>query len=162
MLRYVILFVCVFAVLAQFKRGKPRRKSEKPKWNCTDIEDGLYIGDCLNFYRCQNETTRHLPCPGDLVVNEKQMWCDYKDLVAPPCGTAPNCTGIIDGNYPDYSRRCQYYYTCLHNDFYGFTKCAANLLYNPEKNNCDWAFLVKPPCGGAAEHVYPEKPDRVG
>ena len=49
-----------------------------------------------------------------------------KDLVKPPCGTAPNCTGIINGNYPDYGSRCQQYFTCQHEEFYGYTKCAAS------------------------------------
>nr|KAG5690942.1 hypothetical protein BaRGS_034328 [Batillaria attramentaria] len=135
------------------KNGRP----DNTYYDCTGLDDGLYIGDCTHFYRCDNETTRMLPCPGNLVVNEKQMWCDYKDLVKPPCGTAPNCTGIIDGKYPDYKSRCQQFYTCLHEDFYGYTKCAANLIFNPEKDNCDWPFLVKPPCGSGNERVWPSK-----
>lgn len=54
------------------KDGKP----DDTFYDCTGLDDGLYIGDCTHFYRCENETTRMLPCPGKLVVNEKQMWCD--------------------------------------------------------------------------------------
>ncbi|XP_025091511.1 uncharacterized protein LOC112562445 [Pomacea canaliculata] len=154
-----ILFVCIVNVVHRTEGVPKDGKPDDTFYDCTGLDDGLYIGDCTHFYRCENETTRMLPCPGKLVVNEKQMWCDYKSLVKPPCGTAPNCTGIIDGNYPDFSSRCQQFYTCLHEEFYGYTKCAASLIFNPEKNNCDWPFLVKPPCGTGSERVWPSKPD---
>ncbi|XP_046333103.2 uncharacterized protein LOC124115963 [Haliotis rufescens] len=150
----VVVAAAMLAMLALANGRRTVRKSVYKQW-CEDLEDGMYISDCTTFYRCVNETTEYLPCPSNLVANEKHMWCDYKDLVKPPCGTAPNCTGM-DGNYPDYARKCQYYFTCLHDDFYGYTRCAANLLFNPEKNNCDWPWLVKPPCGTAQGNVWPD------
>ncbi|XP_046543542.1 uncharacterized protein LOC124253761 [Haliotis rubra] len=151
----VVLVGALLAMLALAVNGRRTVKKSVYKDWCEDLEDGMYISDCTTFYRCVNETTEYLPCPNNLVANEKQMWCDYKDLVKPPCGTAPNCTGM-DGNYPDYARKCQYYFTCLHDDFYGYTRCAANLLFNPEKNNCDWPWLVKAPCGTAQGNVWPD------
>ncbi|KAL8604602.1 hypothetical protein ACOMHN_013382 [Nucella lapillus] len=158
----VTSFLFLISLATPIEGDLKNGRADKIWYDCSAAADGLYIGDCTHFYRCDNQTTRMLPCPANLVVNELQMWCDYKDMVQPPCGTAPNCSGIIDGNYADYSSRCQQYYTCHHGLFYGFTKCAANLIFNPEKNTCDWPFLVKPPCGTGNERVWPGKADHAG
>ncbi|XP_014774060.1 peritrophin-1 [Octopus bimaculoides] len=149
-----IFFSCIFAQSTSFTTHLPEQNQatvspEKGNQStlCINKQNGLYIGGCRWFYRCKDGKTVNISCPHDLVVNKLYMYCDYLDKVDPPCGTAPNCTGLWDGNYPDYSRSCKFYYSCLRDKFHGYVKCPASLFFDPTKEACDWPNLIAPPCG---------------
>ena len=49
----------------------------------------LQLLDCEYYIQCgeQNQANGVNKCPEGLVFNEKEKYCDYPEMVAPPCGS---------------------------------------------------------------------------
>ncbi|KAM3727042.1 Chitin-binding domain protein [Dirofilaria immitis] len=56
------------------------------KFDCTGLDDGVYVDGCSNvFWFCNSETASLSKCPKDLYFNIKKLRCDVKEMIS-ACG----------------------------------------------------------------------------
>ncbi|VIO85929.1 Chitin binding Peritrophin-A domain containing protein [Brugia malayi] len=56
------------------------------KFDCTGMDDGIYVDGCSNvFWFCNSETAFLSKCPRDLYFNINKLRCDLKEMI-PACG----------------------------------------------------------------------------
>uniref|UniRef100_A0A2A4JAZ3 Chitin-binding type-2 domain-containing protein n=1 Tax=Heliothis virescens TaxID=7102 RepID=A0A2A4JAZ3_HELVI len=134
---------------------------------------------CNQFYKCSDGHPITLDCPGNLLFNTDKNNCDWVKNVY--CGdrTLPesnedrndldsNTPRIFNGVPKDFNQvmalcaaegsdsmllahaRCNHFYKCHESRAVELT-CPGNLLYNMEKEFCDWPTYVE--CG---DRIMPE------
>ncbi|XP_071093454.1 uncharacterized protein [Haliotis cracherodii] len=124
---------------------------------------------------CAKTAIYEYTCFGYSVVDEHevitQIRCNSSDVFDPsvekcvtpqighwPCADIVDCSKRADKRYVDIdnkdpSNKCKTYYTCHNGYFYGHNYCPGVLVFNEEKQYCDWIYDVKPPCGTLAAVV---------
>ncbi|CAG9529938.1 unnamed protein product [Cercopithifilaria johnstoni] len=56
------------------------------KFDCTGMDDGVYVDGCSNvFWFCNSETASLSKCPKDLYFSINKLRCDFKETI-PACG----------------------------------------------------------------------------
>lgn len=118
---------------------------------------------CSHFYKCLEKEPVAFSCPGNLLFNSKQNYCDWPKKV--DCGDriiiedTGESDSSNDSNNGDLRQvltvcanegsdgiilahdRCNKFYEC-HDGHPVEVDCAPQLLYNPETESCDWASYV--------------------
>uniref|UniRef100_UPI00358ECD9A chondroitin proteoglycan-2-like n=1 Tax=Myxine glutinosa TaxID=7769 RepID=UPI00358ECD9A len=100
-------------------------------FDCTTRRDGFYVDpeDNHYFWRCFGGNAFNFTCPANLVFNEAIERCDWDNTGF--------CKGKADGNYV-YPKNPHQYYSCFQ-DATHIMSCPGNLVYDPLKDQCDWA-----------------------
>ncbi|KAJ8718528.1 hypothetical protein PYW08_002765 [Mythimna loreyi] len=118
---------------------------------------------CSHFYKCSKKEPVAFSCPGNLLFNAKQNYCDWPKKV--DCGDRTVIGNIgerdssEDNDTGDFRQavtvcsaegsdgvmlahdRCNKFYEC-HDGHPVVVECAPKLLYNPETESCDWPTYV--------------------
>ncbi|ELT95632.1 hypothetical protein CAPTEDRAFT_213333 [Capitella teleta] len=116
--------------------------------NCVGMPDGAYGGGCRAFYRCLGGVAYFVECKEGFAFNRNTGGCSSLTSAPAPCGKWRDCRSLPDAKYPDTERWCRFYYTCDKGQFLGHNECNPGLVFNFEKQVCDWpANVVAPPCG---------------
>ena len=131
----------------------------------TDDSEGVSVPHdvCSHFYKCIDSEPVAFSCPGDLLFNSDKSYCDWPRNVN--CGDRiipgetsksdsgqDNDTGDLrlaiticstegsDGMFLTHAN-CNLFYEC-HDGIPVVVDCPPHLLYNPEKQTCDWPTYV--------------------
>ncbi|XP_067671496.1 uncharacterized protein [Haliotis asinina] len=121
--------------------------------SCVCAKTAIYEYTCFSYslidehgviaeIRC-NSTEVFDPAVNTCVTPQKGHW---------PCADVVDCSTLPDKRYTDVDnkepdKKCKTYYTCHNGYFYGHNYCPGVLVFNEEKQYCDWEYDVKPPCG---------------
>ncbi|KAK7506103.1 hypothetical protein BaRGS_00002825 [Batillaria attramentaria] len=116
-------------------------------FDCAGVADGVYEAGCKSFTVCANGVATLTECDRTQVYNSATGACADEGSVGPPCGTLKDCTTLADGKYADTDQQCTSYYTCAGGTFFGHNFCAGGLVFNEDKQTCDWPDDTDPPCG---------------
>ncbi|XP_059172060.1 uncharacterized protein LOC131953063 [Physella acuta] len=118
-------------------------------WNpCQGRRDGdiVQIG-CRSYSVCVRGTPTVYNCTGEFVYDRDLKRCVRISENRNACGQPADCSGKLDGYYPDVLYGCSTFYGCTSQQFVGRLYCDANLVYNQQANACGYAYQVPPPCG---------------
>lgn len=124
--------------------------------------------NCRHFYKCVQGFPVELSCPGILLYNSDKGYCDWPNNVNcgdryvdereddinasvsdPPRHDNPNdapsiCAALGSDGILVAHEKCNQFYKC-HEGLPVALKCPSNLMYNSEKQYCDWPANVE--CG---------------
>nr|CDJ82147.1 Chitin binding protein domain containing protein [Haemonchus contortus] len=122
--------------------------------DCKGKKDGYYSSGCVSeFVYCVDGVPTLMKCPSSLVFNAKNGYCDYPEACSsPPAQAAPavppststsgpssqmslDCTGRGDGYF---AIGCSSDFVYCSDGIATFMKCPASLVFNAEKNYCDY------------------------
>nr|AGC94490.1 peritrophin-like protein [Spodoptera litura] len=149
--------------------------SQAPAICAAEGSDGVLVAheNCNQFYKCYRGEPAALDCPQNLLYNPEREYCDWEWNV--DCSNRIKPDDIIGGNPnedkdPDQEsggnsdpsqapaicaaegsdgvlvahENCNQFYKCFGGEPAALD-CPLNLLYNPEKEYCDWDWNVN--CG---------------
>ncbi|XP_050562071.1 chondroitin proteoglycan 2-like [Spodoptera frugiperda] len=147
--------------------------SQAPAICAAEDSDGILVAheNCNQFYKCSEGKPAALDCPQNLLYNPEKEYCDWEWNV--DCGNRIKPDDVSNGNSnedPDQGsggnsdpsqapaicaaensdgilvahENCNQFYKCSEGKPAALD-CPQNLLYNPEKEYCDWPWNVD--CG---------------
>ncbi|XP_046361555.1 uncharacterized protein LOC124138751 [Haliotis rufescens] len=117
--------------------------------DCTGQPDGIYEYTCFSYTRCIQGVAVEIRCNSTDIFDPNQQRCVTPTGGYWPCTNVVNCQNLADNRYPDYNEGCQSYYTCHNGLFLGNSFCPDGLVFDFEKQLCNWPYNVPPPCGTA-------------
>ncbi|XP_037904525.1 fibrillin-3-like [Hermetia illucens] len=158
--------------VVQSHRSKRSASNEKPKHtpNCHNLKQNRYFGiaedNCHSFFKCVGLHAMVQSCPPGLSFNSLKDECDWPHVGEcfdsrglavrqPPCLGAE--TGTFAENLED---GCKSFFIC-NNNVAIEQRCQDGMLFNAEKNVCDWPQNVRCGIGHAhrqKRHVEVKKP----
>ncbi|XP_045450258.1 chondroitin proteoglycan 2-like [Melitaea cinxia] len=150
------------------------------KWICAEPKsDGVLVAheNCNQFYKCSQGEPVALNCPDDLLYNPDKEYCDWPQSVNCDGRIMPeaddsdsgNDNGPVNESTPDEApaicakpesdgvliphKNCNQFYKCSQGEPVALN-CPGDLLYNPDKEYCDWPKSVQ--CG---DRIIPDADD---
>ncbi|XP_013413014.1 uncharacterized protein LOC106175515 [Lingula anatina] len=127
------------------------RPTTHSDFDCSKRSDGVIESGCRAFYRCVSGKTFFVECDYNYVLNTDIGDCDRRENAPAPCGVKQDCMEKENGKYADAERDCTYYYTCHEGHFMGTNKCNPGLVFNEDRQICDWPDSAAESCKEASK-----------
>jgi len=113
------------------------------KFSCKPGETRVVEIGCWGYDKCENGNPVTHYCTGGKVFERDSMSCVVSGHTS--CNLARDCSNKANGMYADMEDNCETYYRCDGGRFLGHFYCPANLVFNEEKQLCDFDYNV-PAC----------------
>ncbi|XP_071092827.1 peritrophin-48-like [Haliotis cracherodii] len=143
----VLLSLCCLLPLAVYSQTTQGPLPTHSWVSCQYKQNGFLEMGCWGYVTCKDGVPFTTYCPTGQVYDRDSSTCVPPGTNHVKCNQVKPCALKYDHRYADIEDKCESYYLCMAQSFFGRFYCPKGTVFNEPLQTCDYPGDTPPPCG---------------